>query len=583
MSIRQGSKIIASMGSMNSSVDLSNYALKSDLTSKQDKLTAGTGIKIENNVVSNTQTSAEWGKISGDISSQTDLKAVFDDKIGKTGDDVKDGSLILVGTLGVEADTDNLPPDSWRLNTSQPGVYKMGYRFVGGEGIFFSDYNFKYDSTTLDSETIISNTNLGGTFGSNIKLTSSTSGGYSEVSLNADQAKAPNPETGDMEKIATYDWVENATSKKADLNLGNSTAITNCITEIPQDIKLEIANNQFVAKAGSKALIPNGFESDGVTPKFDEFIINSDISANMPTGNFTQMIFVRTDNTITARTAPLTCFSGASAPSGYTNMAWYDTTNNLMKLTADSGSTWTAGFSLPLGIYTTKADYIANIDQVFNGFGYIGSTVFALPGVKGLIPNGRNADGSLKNIEFTVNNVLTTTTLSSYSATIVLGSGWINCSGSYSYNEVSNFNYEVNTIDNNCIAGYCEKGTDGKITSFNSKQTFQAVDKNDTSWLSSLGMPSARHIDLTLGASGTRYTAPANGYCFLEKNTGTTGKYITITNETTKIAETNSTSLANATLRAYVQAKKGDSILVTYTATGETKYFRFVYAEGENN
>lgn len=198
------------------------------IASKQDKLTAGTGIKIENNVVSNTQTSAEWGKITGDITSQSDLKAAFDDKIGKTGDEEKNGSLGIVGTLGVTADTEDVIRDSWRLSTNQPGVYKMGYRFVGGKGIFFSDYNFKYDSDTLDSETIISNTNMGGTFGSSIKLTSSTSGGYGEVSLNADQAKAPNPETKSIENIATTPWVEgkltNATPTGTVISFAGSTA-----------------------------------------------------------------------------------------------------------------------------------------------------------------------------------------------------------------------------------------------------------------------------------------------------------------------------------------------------------------------
>ena len=50
---------------------------------KQDVLTAGEGISIENNVISNTQTSAEWGNIQGDITDQEDLQAVFNDKVDK--------------------------------------------------------------------------------------------------------------------------------------------------------------------------------------------------------------------------------------------------------------------------------------------------------------------------------------------------------------------------------------------------------------------------------------------------------------------------------------------------------------------
>lgn len=47
---------------------------------KQDKLTAGTGIDITNNVISNTQTSAEWGNIQGTLSNQTDLQTALDAK-----------------------------------------------------------------------------------------------------------------------------------------------------------------------------------------------------------------------------------------------------------------------------------------------------------------------------------------------------------------------------------------------------------------------------------------------------------------------------------------------------------------------
>lgn len=43
------------------------------LALKQDKLTAGSGISIVNNVISNTRTTLPWGSITGQISDQTDL------------------------------------------------------------------------------------------------------------------------------------------------------------------------------------------------------------------------------------------------------------------------------------------------------------------------------------------------------------------------------------------------------------------------------------------------------------------------------------------------------------------------------
>jgi hypothetical protein len=71
-----------------------------DISGKQDKLTAGaniqinnnvisatdttytagTGIDITNNVISNTQTSAEWGNITGTLSNQTDLNTALSGK-----------------------------------------------------------------------------------------------------------------------------------------------------------------------------------------------------------------------------------------------------------------------------------------------------------------------------------------------------------------------------------------------------------------------------------------------------------------------------------------------------------------------
>jgi hypothetical protein len=103
--------------------------------------------------------------------------------------------------------------------------------------------------------------------------------------------------------------------------------------------------------------------------------------------------------------------SGATAtiPSGQRYALWYDTTNNIVKFTDDSGATWVGGQSLPIGIVSSDNTKIVSIDQVFNGMGYIGSTVWVDKGVKGLIPNGRNEDGTLRNIEWVNNKILTHT------------------------------------------------------------------------------------------------------------------------------------------------------------------------------
>lgn len=67
--------------------NISHLATKEELTNglatKQDTLTpenAGEGIKIENGIISNTRTSAEWGNITGTISEQVDLQQELNKK-----------------------------------------------------------------------------------------------------------------------------------------------------------------------------------------------------------------------------------------------------------------------------------------------------------------------------------------------------------------------------------------------------------------------------------------------------------------------------------------------------------------------
>lgn len=62
--------------------------ISADLDSKQDVLTAGSGLEIYkdsegNTIISNTQTSAEWGNITGHIEDQHDLVEYINENGGK--------------------------------------------------------------------------------------------------------------------------------------------------------------------------------------------------------------------------------------------------------------------------------------------------------------------------------------------------------------------------------------------------------------------------------------------------------------------------------------------------------------------
>lgn len=79
------------------------------ISSKDTVYTAGEGIDITNNVISNTNTTSEWGKITGDITSQNDLQDVLNTKVDvnylNTQLSLKQD--VLVAGNGIEIDDDN--------------------------------------------------------------------------------------------------------------------------------------------------------------------------------------------------------------------------------------------------------------------------------------------------------------------------------------------------------------------------------------------------------------------------------------------------------------------------------------------
>lgn len=99
--------------------------------------------------------------------------------------------------------------------------------------------------------------------------------------------------------------------------------------------------------------------------------------------------------------------------------------------------------------------------------------------------------------------------------------------------------------------------------------------------IAAMGMPSGKYVDLTLGASNSDYTAPANGYFYFAKIAGGNSAICAMKNTTAQIS-TQVNGAGGSWLRAYIPAKKGDVIKVEYTATGDTQAFSFIYAEGDN-
>lgn len=261
-----------------------------------------------------------------------------------------------------------------------------------------------------------------------------------------------------------------------------SVNVTNCITEIPQDIKLELNNGTLTLKAGSKVYKPNGV---GV---FDTRVFTQDVSVSAlgsVTGQFIltygQSAWSSADAFDYFNVSQTNLFSGPTQPATTSsNTMWYDTTDNVIKTSNNTGSTWTVtNNTFPICIVTASSGTITSIDQVFNGFGYIGSTIFALPGVKGLSPNGRNEDGSLKNIEVILNNVLLRTFTDTNIAEFAIDTTGISQHPHYTLKDDNYLYYEDGTKANEhfYVAGKFSRES-GKITSFTPKTVFYASDNN---------------------------------------------------------------------------------------------------------
>ena len=198
-------------------------------------------------------------------------------------------------------------------------------------------------------------------------------------------------------------------------NALRTTQITNCITEIPRTINFELSGTTVTLKAGSAAIVPDGFEEDGVTPKFQYDITTTDQTYDF-WGDYTEdFIFLLEGYGSRSLSVvfPGSLYSGPTAPTVSDSFAiWYDTTNNIMQRTYNGGTNWSvASHTFPVAVVSVVAGVPTAVKYVFNGMGYIGSTLWVDKGIKGLIPNGRNEDGTLRNIEW-INNTLITKTFS---------------------------------------------------------------------------------------------------------------------------------------------------------------------------
>ena len=102
-------------------------------------------------------------------------------------------------------------------------------------------------------------------------------------------------------------------------------------------------------------------------------------------------------------------------------------------------------------------------------------------------------------------------------------------------------------------------------------------------WESRMGMPSNVYVDLTLGGSGSTYTAPADGYFAINTLKPTVGQVVLL-NTNTLLCSSRWVDVAGYSFLINCKARKGDIVKLIYdntlTLSGAGSYFVFIYAEG---
>ena len=254
-------------------------------------------------------------------------------------------------------------------------------------------------------------------------------------------------------KTAACDWIGAIEQGYADNDL-----MANEFYEVPQNVKLELSGGSLIVKAGTKYYRPDGVVAEKTT--------DGTLSGSSVNGQFFVCV---NSNGGAARFWKDITFAGPTAPTGFSgNGLWYDTTNNIIKNSTDGGSTWANNFSFPIAIATCSGGSFISIDWLFNGIGFIASRLFMLPDVKGYIPNGRNADGSLNVTKFST-SAITVADASSLSGSTYLFSAAANYLNFFptgvKYDREDNLNKNASGVAQSQMIGGVVSLTNGVIDS----------------------------------------------------------------------------------------------------------------------
>ena len=389
--------------------------------------------------------------------------------------------------------------------------------------------------------------------------------------------------------ITNKESIQNVLSKILHINqlIDNDEIInkyrTNCITNIPQNIKMSIDSDHVLTiDSRTKAYLGGGtvVSNNSVITYTAQTTWNNSYLIGLNTSG---TAIVLSDNMASAATNPETPY-----------LYWFNTTNG--KCYINNGSGVATECSLPIGVVkATNGIGWTNIEQIFNGFGFIGSKIFVLPGVKALAPNGRNDDGTLKNTLITTSSIKTTDAYNSKYILNITGIAPAPYTNYVEQEEQPSFTngiwYQPSTntmyriLDGNIIKqtsnlyAFDAIVFGNKTKNIKIKQAFKAVDYSDTDFISHQSMPSNKYNTLTWASSGTTYSMPADGYLIGHRNSTAAGQYLFVYDKN-NIALYSCWSVdANEGLSFCIAVSKGQSIKISYSAPTDDGLY-FFYSNG---
>lgn len=206
----------------------------------------------------------------------------------------------------------------------------------------------------------------------------------------------------------------------------NKSQITNCILESPKMVDLELNDGTLTMKAGSKVIVPYGKAAP--TMAIDDALNGGtivDISWNEAKEELFYIVQYNEDIsekwTDTDTLSPSIVLTSSGPKIGYCQKgknasgteaisnalsSYYNTNENIVYY-KDNNVT-ISYVSLPFCVVKmTSGVGFTSIDETFQHFGYIGSNIWAMKGIKFLTPDGRNEDSTLNNLELTTKYVVT--------------------------------------------------------------------------------------------------------------------------------------------------------------------------------